>query len=1321
MKHVHTRRILSLLTALALVVSLFSGLSLTVFADTLLGTPTGYTAASQVAYITEGSYVKNWGARGEDCVFLTTYAQNYYTGSYTYANLSANSGSSNASSYTSSALYNALHNMMAAKHTHETTYNETRDLYCYTDCVNNNSSYISSFYSGTRISGTWDGGSTWNREHTWPQSKSSGSQLNDIMMLRPTATSENSSRSNKAYGVSDGFFDPNSYVGSTGLNLRGDCARIMLCCYVRWSENAGNMWGSDGVIESLDLLLDWIAADPVDTWEMARNDAVQSITGARNCFVDYPELAFQLFGRTAPADMTTPSGGSAVSYTVNAVSNSTNYGTVSVNGYTITASPKTGYYAAGYTVTSGSAAVAQNGNVFTVTPSSDCTVRINFAAKTPVTVTYMANGSVYSTATGYAGEALTLPAAATAVSDWTAVGWSTGTVAFTNEKPEYYELGASYTPTANVTLYAVYAQNGGSGTTSDDYALFTGTLEEGSYLVTYNGYVMKGSLTSANRLDYTTLTATNGVITTSDASLVWELSSETISGVTYWRFCNAAAGTYAAATSTNNRATLLSSVTDYARWSVTESGGTYDFQNKSTSRYLRSNGTYGFAAYSTTTGGPLTLYKNVTASAMTYTTSPNGEDYTVTFTTPAGITAPAPMTINSLTGATLPTAGAPEGYTFLGWVTEDYDNVTVMPDPILTGLYKPVSDVTLKALYTKHDVTGPSLIQMGLTDTFANGDKVVIVESGGQYGLYQKTASNIRYADSFEFTNDASDILADELKYFDVTETTGGWYLGDATNGWLYHSSLEYMNINKSTDFMTTWILTTYDGYLALKRTYDYNDNVYYVRCSTNTSGTTQNKWNVVKSTAISGTITLNIYKLDEGGDPVDYYTTLIGAEHVHTPGSPVIENNVEPTCTAPGSYDSVVYCADCGEELSRETVTVPALGHDYEAAVTEPTCTEPGYTTYTCSRCGDSYVGDHAAALGHLAGAPVQENYVAPTTTAEGGYDTVTYCQRCGAELSREHTVLPIIEVTEPIETTDLHIYNSISVGTDMVITFTARKNDLTNYNNFWIEVVKHNPDGDVTCTYEPEEMTEGSSTWAIQFRNIYAKEMGVDVEARLYAENAAGQVYMSPARNANIRDYLAGRLIATNNSVEQRVLAADMLNYGAAAQMFMDFQTDHLVNEEISNEARAKLLQYQTSGLPAVNKTNYNTRPAGQPNILFTSVTLGNEVLLNLTIRLTEGTEGVQVLVKNHETGAVVTTLDTTFLGSTFNATFNGIGADAMRTEFDLVTVVNGVETGNIRTWSVEAYVGEIRTEGIALKVAMGNALLTYGDSAAAYFAAQ
>ncbi len=39
---------------------------------------------------------------------------------------------------------------------------------------------------------------------------------------------------------------------------------------------------------------------------------------------------------------------------------------------------------------------------------------------------------------------------------------------------------------------------------------------------------------------------------------------------------------------------------------------------------------------------------------------------------------------------------------------------------------------------------------------------------------------------------------------------------------------------------------------------------------------------------------------------------------------------------------------------------------HNYSSVVTPPTCTEEGYTTYTCENCGDSYVDDYAGATGH-------------------------------------------------------------------------------------------------------------------------------------------------------------------------------------------------------------------------------------------------------------------------------------------------------------------------------------------------------------------
>ena len=273
-------------------------------------TGTGYTSASDVQYVKNGQYVANWGARGEVCVFLSSYAQNFYTGSNTFETLSQLTGGSSQSNAPQSALYSALKSFMTSKHSNQTSYNATRSLFCYTDCVLSNYSKISSFYSGKTLSGTWDGGSTWNREHTWPNSKGlGGNDENDIMMLRPTSVSENSSRGNTAYGESGSYYKPDSE--NPPASVKGDVARIMLYVYVRWG-NTGKMWGQSGVMENMNILLKWMKEDPVDTWEMGRNDAVQSITGTRNVFVDYPEFAWLLFGQDVPSGISTPSDNDGV-------------------------------------------------------------------------------------------------------------------------------------------------------------------------------------------------------------------------------------------------------------------------------------------------------------------------------------------------------------------------------------------------------------------------------------------------------------------------------------------------------------------------------------------------------------------------------------------------------------------------------------------------------------------------------------------------------------------------------------------------------------------------------------------------------------------------------------------------------------------------------------------------------------------------------------------------------------------------------------------------------------------------------------------------
>lgn len=84
-------------------------------------------------------------------------------------------------------------------------------------------------------------------------------------------------------------------------------------------------------------------------------------------------------------------------------------------------------------------------------------------------------------------------------------------------------------------------------------------------------------------------------------------------------------------------------------------------------------------------------------------------------------------------------------------------------------------------------------------------------------------------------------------------------------------------------------------------------------------------------------------------------------------------ETGNQLTVSASGSYTIKVKASD-GAKESAETESAPVEitvdGHVYVPEVTAPTCTEQGYTTYTCAVCGDSYVDDYTPAKGHQAAA---------------------------------------------------------------------------------------------------------------------------------------------------------------------------------------------------------------------------------------------------------------------------------------------------------------------------------------------------------------
>ena len=169
-------------------------------------------------------------------------------------------------------------------------------------------------YLGTSVSGTWDSGITWNREHVWPQSlmgisNISNSDINqgsDLHNLKPADPAENSSRSNK-------FFDNATTTISYEPRdeVKGDVARILFYMTVRYDflELVTVTGGAEPLtyqMANLATLLQWHEDDPVDSFEMNRNEVIYSYQHNRNPFIDHTEFVDKLWGASAQSIAYTP-------------------------------------------------------------------------------------------------------------------------------------------------------------------------------------------------------------------------------------------------------------------------------------------------------------------------------------------------------------------------------------------------------------------------------------------------------------------------------------------------------------------------------------------------------------------------------------------------------------------------------------------------------------------------------------------------------------------------------------------------------------------------------------------------------------------------------------------------------------------------------------------------------------------------------------------------------------------------------------------------------------------------------------------------------
>lgn len=142
--------------------------------------------------------------------------------------------------------------------------------------------------------------------------------------------------------------------------------------------------------------------------------------------------------------------------------------------------------------------------------------------------------------------------------------------------------------------------------------------------------------------------------------------------------------------------------------------------------------------------------------------------------------------------------------------------------------------------------------------------------------------------------------------------------------------------------------------------------------------------------------------------------------EHTHTPNSVVRENEIAATCEAAGSYDEVVYCAECSKEMSRTTKTIEKLSHTPSEWITdiEASCKVEGTKHKECILCHTELeTGKIDKLTIHTPAEAIRENEVAAKCDALGSYDEVIYCSVCDIQISRISKDIAKLPHTEAID----------------------------------------------------------------------------------------------------------------------------------------------------------------------------------------------------------------------------------------------------------------------------------------------------------------
>ena len=287
-----------------------------------------------------------------------------------------------------------------------------------------------------------------------------------------------------------------------------------------------------------------------------------------------------------------------------------------------------------------------------------------------------------------------------------------------------------------------------------------------------------------------------------------------------------------------------------------------------------------------------------------------------------------------------------------------------------------------------------------------------------------------------------------------------------------------------------------------------------------------------------------------------------------------------------------------------------------------------------------------------------------------------------------------------------------SLSLESSITMNFKVLKSSLSSFDEFYMTF---------ECGGKEEKVTDYKETdkyYVFSYKGINPQLMNDNVTAVLHAKNKSGE-YTSPEKIMSVKEYAYTMLdrYSGDEHSKLRTLLVDLLNYGAAAQIYAGYQTDNLVNSDLT-DVQKDWASKDTTEFKNIRNLNYKTISNPTAEWKTCSLVLKNSIMVKVKFSAKDvENKTVEIVLKN--TKFTYTKDDFVNNGDgTYYVYCNELFANELSDDLLFTIYENGKPCSNTMLFSVESYARLVRDNYKDKPLdKMTTAMMLYGNSAKAY----